>query len=281
MSELRCDAATTSVRIALLTDYMDRSVLGPHGFLCSSADDCRRSVLLGRDGKERIDRSFSEGQLSHVGEHYDLLLDGLPLRILVVAMETGRDDVGVTMPERRLQLARSAALPFGSRNPHMRGTTSLLRSCLGRAPSDDRVGEMIELPDELDPVHIFDCYAMADIRLCSATLAGTSTSKGTRVMSRNCIRHLAATIEILEPTLIVVQGIPVAEDLATLISRSERITSELSMVAISGVPAALACFTHPSAKSLHQHWGRLTSADYLWNTVLPTVKLARERLGLS
>ena len=66
-----------------------------------------------------------------------------------------------------------------------------------------RIGELIELPAESEPVHLFDCYAMANIRLCSATLAGTSTSKGTAVMSRNCLRHLAATIAILAPTVVI------------------------------------------------------------------------------
>jgi len=258
---------------------MRQHVLSDEGFVCTSADSCRSSVLVDRNGEGRTDRTFSEGQLSHVGRHYDLILDGLPLRVLVVAMETGREDVGVTLADRRLQLARSASLPFASRNPHMRGTTSVLRASFGRSPSDDRAGEMIHLPREHEPVHIFDCYAMANIRLCSATLAGTSTSKGTSAMSRNCLRHLAATIEILEPNLVIVQGVPVAKDVDTIVTSRKSVTPELSMVTISGVPAALTTFTHPSAKSLHQHWGRLTSADYLWDTVVPTMKLARSELG--
>lgn len=279
MTRFECDEATTEARIELLRHYMSQHVLSDQGFVCTSANSCRRSVLIDRHGRERTDRTFSEGQLSHVGRHYDLILDGLPLRVLVIAMETGREDVGVTLADRCLQLARSASLPFASRNPHMRGTTSVLRASFGRSPSDDRAGEMIRLPGEREPVHIFDCYAMANIRLCSATLTGTSTSKGTSAMSGNCLRHLAATIEILEPTLVIVQGVPVAKDVDTIVNSSESVTSELSMVTISGVPAALTSFAHPSAKSLHQHWGRLTSADYLWDTVVPTVNLARTQLG--
>jgi hypothetical protein len=141
-------------------------------------------------------------------------------------METGREDVGVILDERRLQLAKSAALPFSSRNPHMRGTTRLLRAAIGRPPADDRPGELIAMPNEPEAVHLLDCYAMANIRSCSATVTGTSSSKGTPTMSRNCLRHMAATIEILEPTLIIVQGAKVAPDLvAELVAGRALITA--------------------------------------------------------
>jgi len=88
-----CDSATTLARIDMLREYMDNHVFGVDGFVCSSDDSCRRSVMLGTDGTLRNDRRFSEGQLSHVGHHYDLTSDGTPLRILVIAMETGRDEM--------------------------------------------------------------------------------------------------------------------------------------------------------------------------------------------
>jgi hypothetical protein len=274
------DRATTQARIEILRDYMDHHVFGQGGFVCGSAAACRRSVMVDSSGRPRTDRCFSEGQLSHVGHHYDLIENGLPLRILIVAMETGREDVGVTLDDRRMQLGRSAALAFGRRNPHMRGTTSALRVAVGRQPAGDRTGELIDIPTEPAPVHLFDCYAMANIRLCSATVNGTSASKGNRTMSRNCLRHLAATVQILEPTLVIVQGVPVANDLAPIVTTRERVRDELRLVTIAGVDAVLACFTHPSAKSLHQHWGRLSSADYLWDTVTPTIALARRHLGV-
>lgn len=274
------DSATTQARIELLRDYMDQHVFGQAGFVCESAAACRRSVMFDTRGNPRDNRCFSEGQLSHVGHHYDLTSNGSPLHILVIAMETGREDVGVTLEDRRLQLAQSAALAFASRNPHMRGTTSALRAAIGRQPADDRLGELIDLPNEPAPLHLFDCYAMANIRLCSATVAGTSSSRGTRTMSRNCLRHLSATIEILEPTMIIVQGVPVADDLEPIVTTRERLSDELRLVTIGGVDAVLASFTHPSAKSLHQHWGRLTSADYLWDTVTPPSNWPADTLGL-
>lgn len=171
---LASDPATTRVRLELLREYMDAHVFGADAFVCKSADSCRRSVMLDSQGRLRDDRRFAEGQLSHVGHHYDLTSEGIPVRILVIAMETGRDHVGVSLEERRLQLARSASLTFQGRNPHMRGTTSVLRAALGRRPGEDRQGEFVDLPDEPTPVHLFDCYAMANLRLCSATVGNQS-----------------------------------------------------------------------------------------------------------
>ena len=100
-------------------------------------------------------------------------------------------------------------------------------------------------------------------------------------MSKNCLRHMATTVEILEPTLIIVQGVKVAPDLGPIVTTREHINPQLQLVTISGVDAALVSFTHPSAKSLDKHWGRLTSADYLRDTVVPTMTMTRERLGLA
>jgi hypothetical protein len=46
---------------------------------------------------------------------------------------------------------------------------------------------------------------MANLRLCSVAGAG-KRSRGTDIVSQNCWEHLAATIEILEPTLVISQG---------------------------------------------------------------------------
>jgi hypothetical protein len=272
------DPTATAARVDRLRDYMAAHVLGPGGFVCTSLTDCRRSALVARDGREKPDRRFSTGQLSHVGDHYDLTEDGRPLRILVIPMETGREDEGVTLEARGLQLATSAATAFRARNPHMRGTTQALRLAVGREVGEDRRGELLDLPGAPAPVHLFDCYAMANIRLCSATVRGTSTSTGTGTMSRNCLRHLTATVGILQPTLCIIQGRRVASDLAPLIGRREPITERLERVHLAGVETLLAAFTHPSARSAGHHWGRL-NAPYLRTVVAPTIREARRVLA--
>jgi hypothetical protein len=46
--------------------------------------------------------SFWRGQLSHVGQHFELVENGNPWRVLVLGMETGRDRELVTLAECRL-----------------------------------------------------------------------------------------------------------------------------------------------------------------------------------
>ncbi len=53
------------------------------------------------------------------------------------------------------------------------------------------------------------CFALVNRLLCAAHLAGTSTGKSTKTMLNNCERHFQATLEILEPTIVVIQGIKV------------------------------------------------------------------------
>ena len=65
------DPAATRRRIAALDQYMSSNVLGSNGFVCSSFAPCRGS----HDG------AFFEGQLHHVGQHYDVFLGDAPFRI--------------------------------------------------------------------------------------------------------------------------------------------------------------------------------------------------------
>ena len=121
----------TQRRIKRLESYMSANVLTtPRKFCCSHFKECRRSIEPG-------DR-FREGILSHVGHRYDLLLDGRPLRIVVVGQEAGWPRSGKRADTRKISLEqrygnmivrsgleRSYYAKNGrsARNPHMRGTT--------------------------------------------------------------------------------------------------------------------------------------------------------------
>lgn len=250
------DPTTTSSRIELLQEYMAAQVLGPEGVVCWSLDGCKRSALFDRAGTPRPGVEFAGGQLMHVGHHYDLTEGGRALRILVIAMETGRPDEGVGLERRRVQVAQSAALAMTARNPHMQGVTNVLRLAIGRLPGDDRAGEMLDLVGDDHPVHLFDAFAMTNIRLCSAFATGTTDSRGTRTMSRNCLRHLVAALEILEPTLCIVQGVDVADDLQAIIGRRSELGPNLAQVTLGGIDTLLATFAHPSARP-PLRWGGL------------------------
>ncbi|WP_320064194.1 hypothetical protein [Micromonospora sp. RTGN7] len=232
-------------------------------------------MLRDQAGAPRSGVIYSAGQLSHVGHHYDLRLDGRPLRVLVIAMETGRTRESVDLDARHAEVMDSAALAFTARNLHMRGVASALRLAVGRDLGADRDGELLRL-DGLRSVHLFDAYAMANLRLCSATLEESTKGRGSPTMSRNCLPHLSATVKILQPTLCIVQGVEVYRTVTSAMTHRHRLGSHLERARIAGVDTLVAAFTHPSALRLTDHWGRLTSAPYLHGTVVPTLRAAHQ-----
>lgn len=207
--ELHFDSrpADTIARIKELDRYMSAYVLSERGFVCQNFNACRGS----HPGE------FFEGQLHHIGDHYDLHVEGRPLRIAVMGQEYGNGPAGVD----RIARTRDVAIDTGrgkrfradgrhpARNPHMRGTTNVLRLLLGAGLGSDYEGEFLTLGSKR--AHIFEAFALTNFLLCSAIAAGLSDvgskrGRSTRVMQRNCSVHLRAAMEILEPTVIIVQG---------------------------------------------------------------------------
>lgn len=152
------DPSRTVQRYADLRRYMDVEVTDGEQFMCASEQKCRQSLKPGL--------RFSAGQLSYVGPHYDLCVQGVPFRILVIAMDTGREDELVTLDGRREQIYGRVREDFRNRNPHMRGTTTALRVLLGGVPGDDYQGELVEL-SQGDGVHVLEAYAMASPLFCN------------------------------------------------------------------------------------------------------------------
>lgn len=152
-----------------------------------------------------------EGQLTHVGPAYDLSDEGRALRILVVSKQVGGSlDHGrnrglehVTIAGRAEQVESAkhgARGPGGPRTDHMVGTENALKVLLGAEPGD---------PADLDasgaPWHVYDLMSLANSTLCSRA-GRDSSGQGSPEMFVECSRHLAATIEILEPTIILAEG---------------------------------------------------------------------------
>jgi hypothetical protein len=271
---LTYDQAESTRRQVELTAYMDRHVLRPDGFCCSSAARCLESALA---QNEPID--FGAGQLSHLGKFYDIEEDSVPLRILVIAMETGRPDNGITLPMRRQQVLACAALAPRSRNPHMIGVTHALRTLHGRPIGDDPKGESLDFGDNHNRAHMFDAYAMVNVRLCTSVKAGTTKSRPTSLMTKNCVRHLRETVRILQPTVCVVQSTRIPGVLVPIVTRRREVAPHLAEVTIGGVQTLMAEFSHPTAYA-DLNWGRWTNMPYLQDTVIPALREARARLGL-
>ena len=262
---LRFDPAATERRYDALALYMQTRVLSLGNFCCANEHGCRSSLRPGD--------MFAAGQLSHVGRHYDLSIDGRPFRILVLGMDTGRPDSGVTLDRRRQQIYDRIPEAFSRRNPHMRGTSLALRVLLGREDWEDRTQEHFLAPNA-EPVHLLDAYAMANSRLCSAFSPGSTKSRGTAQMSVNCLGHLRATLEILEPQVIVIQGTAVRTAVQPLLPGGQRVSPNLERAEVAGEPVVLASFAHPSYPGPRFNWSWPT-APYFRAVVLPTLRHAR------
>ena len=87
----------------------------------------------------------------------------------------------------------------------MRGTTSALRALFGNGLGTDRGGEYVE-PVNGRRFHIFDGFALVNRLLCSASPTNSSQGHSTGIMRDRCAEHFRATLGILDPTIIVLQG---------------------------------------------------------------------------
>ena len=277
---LRADKAATAQRLRALRRYMDANVLGPQGFCCASLAACRDSI---RDGNR-----FFEGQLSHVGRHYDLFRDGRPLRVVVVGQENGAPRQGVdpsciSLAKRYEQIHDSSGLAHRCyvdsehppRNPHMKGTTSALRVIFGKGLGKDWEEEFIQT-GEGEPFHIFDAFALVNVLLCSNFPADKNTGAPTKVMRRNCLRHFAATMRVLEPTLMVLQGEGVQDWIAPVLGLMDERTSHLAETHLAAGRVLVCRFSHPAAHGALS-WG-YRDAPYLREVVEPTLRVALESL---
>ncbi len=257
---------------------MAEKVLADNHFKCTHFDYCCKS----HSG------IFYKGQLHHVGRHYDLAIDDKPLRIVVVGMAYGGAPAKVTMEDRyhvvvvetgeKKGFGADSGLP--ARNPHMRGTTSLLRLLFGIPLGTDHAREYIQINNN-EKCHIFDAFALVNYLLCSAIAKdGGTTDKSTPTMHQNCRGHFRQALMRLEPNVVVVQGIgfwPLVSESFDTVEPIDR-NNVLYRVELGGRKFLTAAFTHPSARNTEYGWGINDHTPYLLKTVVPTVKKIREEI---
>jgi hypothetical protein len=147
---------------------------------------------------------------------------------------------------------------------------------LGGEPGADREGEFIELTSG-ERVHAFDCFALVNVLLCSASRVGTTIGESSPTMRRNCLAHFETTLRILDPTVVVLQGRAVAEWTRGLFEPAERLGAHLWSFQWGDRRAHLARFSHPTARG-DLRWSNLDST-YLRDVVVPTLRLATARKG--
>ena len=266
---IESNPAKTAERVARLENYAQRYLLADGTFLCRHYAQCRASRPPPR-------YEFNEGQLSHIGRHYDLIVDGRETRIVVVGQEYASDRPLVGLGTRRIQIEASGYRGWKRRNPHMRGTASILRCLLGREPGSDRAGErlFIGTPD----AHLFDGFALVNRLLCSAIGVESGKGRSSGKMQRNCSRHFVATLKILEPTVLVVQGIGVRSWMAgDGIGLPPSRSALVETAEIGGAEADVLTFVHPSALGSYGCWGNSAQSKYLRETVMPSIREWRSR----
>ena len=264
----------TRSRANELEEYFGGRVLHDNQFVCQHYQQCLTSCG---------NSDFYEGQLHHIGEHYDIEIDGRPSRLVIVGQEYGHGPSRVSLKSRSDIIRRSASSGFRDRNPHMKGTTSLLRLLLRRSVGDDELGEKL-FPEQ--STHIFEGFALINFLLCSAVerrdqrevqgvqqrtehprgLRGRSSAS----MQKNCAKHFLRAVEILDPTIILLQGFGVRNWLGKALGLHPR-TNLIEQINFGSKARTVMTFMHPSAPS-SGWWGNSIKSQYLHYTVVPTVQ---------
>ncbi|MCS3880609.1 hypothetical protein GII30_19425 [Gordonia amarae] len=263
------DPELTQLRVEELDAYMREHVDDGERLVCARAAGCRSSIEPGGN--------FYEGQGTHVGAHYDLTEDGVDWRVMVIGMETGRGDEHVSIAERTADQNRAISMTFNQRHAHMRGTTSVLRTAFGREYGADRAGELLDLRNQGEVVHLMNAYALVNLRLCSATKGTGYRSAASSILSSNCFPHLVRTIEILEPTLCIMQGASIYRDIACRIATVEKIDANLEVAKFGRHQTLFFHGNHPSAGSSTTGYGTASASPYFLQTVEPAIREARRR----
>ena len=276
-ARLRTDPARTNGRVTRLRQYFVGNVFEGERFTCKHAQDCIRKTR----GVEYI-----KGQSHYVGAHYDLFVDEAPFRIVVVGQEYGHEGEFVTL-QRRAEMLRFAAYkrrrrgvpdstgPAGTRNQHTTGTTSVLRVLMELPLEGDWKSEMVAVTGHAEPVHIFEMFGLVNYLLCSRVRPPSKRGKATARMKRNCEEHFRRALDILEPTLIVVQGKGYWQHMKGAFNPVVRLEGELYRVALDSAEVITAVFSHPSAGG-KMGWGNGIRQKYLQEVVVPVAKKARE-----
>lgn len=145
--------------------------------------------------KCNISKQYSGGTVG-ITPFYDLFYNDKPIRILIVGKENAymkNMEYGTSPNFKQNCLNILNCINWEHKNNHIKGTLMILQNILG-ADSD----------------YVYASYALTNLMRCSFQdeniINNVSNVNSTSVMKENCLRHLIKEIEILEPTLIILQG---------------------------------------------------------------------------
>jgi hypothetical protein len=149
----------------------------------------------------------------------------------------------------------------------MRGVTFALLLAFG-LPVDEDI-EHIRF-DDGSRAHLFDAYAMTNLLLCSAVDEGTAKSRSTGIMRKSCSRHLRATIDILQPTLVISQGAGLDKTLWATLGVTQSVAANVAACDLNGNKFVWVSLRHPS----RGNWQSL-KCSYLHEVVVPAITKGR------
>lgn len=105
----------------------------------------------------------------------------------------------------------------------------------------------------------------------------SSQGRPTTTMFRNCGSHFAATMSILQPTLVISQGRAVAQWVEQLYLPDHRYGPHLHEAHADYGKVIVCAFSHPSARG-SERWGDRLDAPYLAEVVAPALIQAKSLL---
>ncbi len=260
------DNADRLQRYNRLKDYLSAALYEEdRRFKCTHHLACAASC---KDGK-----TLQTGEAPGVGDYYSLMVDGKPLRIVVVGISIGWVDVATdgkilhSLEERTRKVHRA---DFRPDNPHMRGTILALQTLFGQEAYVNKDGrhsaELFGLRLVSGLVNLSMCYAMANRVACSAGPASKRSDMTTPLMHENCEEHFFNYLDILEPTVIIVQG--------KEISMPEKYAANNEATK----PPFILQFPHPSARGLK--WSSHNDKEYQ-KTVAPELLKVAQYYGFA
>ena len=95
-------------------------------------------------------------------------------------------------------------------------------------------------------------------------------------MFRRCADHFSATVSILEPTLVILQGRLVRKWAEPVLTPNRVFSDNLFEARVDGSRVMVCSFSHPSAHAALR-WGDKLDAPYLIDVVAPTIRQALQR----
>lgn len=263
----------SEAQILAVEQYLTDNVLGDD-FICSHYNACKSSHP----------DAFYEGQLHHIGKYYGIPFNGFSPRVVVVGQEYGHEPPHVDCKKRYdmimdcgLGSRFTAGQGYEARNPHMKGTTSVLRLIFGIPLGTDHNSEFLLIDGKR--IHIFDAFALVNYLLCSAVSDGKRKGKSTWTMRRNCRGHFRNIMNILEPSVVIVQGKTFWPSISESFDSVSQVSDFVYKAKLGSHESFIAAFSHPSAHFPY-NWGINDHTEYLQNTVVPSIKIIHEHLGI-